>query len=131
MAKQGLRAAGMGGPDGPPFSSALIARFQLTDTWIEGAFALEQGFVFSAMVLAAATVEGIEQRFARAAAWCALGALLCTAGLMHSYAFTPGDTVVSLSPAWPWATGYLCMAACFLAARWLTEAAPEDAPSGH
>jgi adenine/guanine/hypoxanthine permease len=120
MAKNGLRAAGVGEPGGPPFSSRLIAAFRGSDTWIHGAFALEQGFIFTAMILAAATVEVIERRFFRAAAWCAAAAALSAVGLMHSYRFTPGDTVVSLSPAWPWAAGYLIMATVFVAARWLT-----------
>ena len=56
MAKNGLRAAGVGIPGGPPFSAALIPAFQASDTWIGGAFALEQGFIFTAMILSAATV---------------------------------------------------------------------------
>src|SRR5256712_11791909 len=52
MAKNGLRAAGLGGPAGP-FADALIAEFQKGDTWIHGAFALEQGFLFTSMLLSA------------------------------------------------------------------------------
>ena len=37
-----------------------------------------------------------------------------------NYAFTPGDTVVSLTPAWPWAAGYAIMGLIFLLARWVT-----------
>src|SRR5438128_2622009 len=36
MAKNGLRAAGLGGPAGP-FSAALLTEFQKSDTWIHGA----------------------------------------------------------------------------------------------
>ena len=72
------------------------------------------------MILAAATVEVIERRFARAAAWCAAAAGLCVLGLVHSYRFTPGDSVVSLTPAWPWAAGYAVMALVFVLARWVT-----------
>ena len=43
MAKAGLRAAGVGGPGGPPFSESLLVAFQRSDTFIHGAFALEQG----------------------------------------------------------------------------------------
>jgi len=120
MAKNGLRAAGVGLPGGPPFSAQLIPAFLASDTWIHGAFALEQGFILTAMILAAATVAVIERRFGLAAVWCGVAALLSAAGLMHSYRFTPGDTAVALSPAWPWAGGYLAMAAVFLLARWLT-----------
>ncbi len=120
MAKNGLRAAGVGMPGGPPFSPALIDAFRASDTWIHGAFALEQGFIFTATVLAAATVGIIERRFTTAAAWCAVGAALSAAGLMHGYRFTPGDTAIALRPAWEWAAGYAIMAALFAIAPRIT-----------
>jgi len=120
LAKNGLRAAGMGIPGGPPFSPQLIPAFAGSDTWIHGAFALEQGFILAAMVLSATTVAVIERRFHIAAIWCGIGALLASVGLLHSYTFTPGDTVVSLTPAWPWAAGYAIMGLIFLLARWVT-----------
>lgn len=129
MAKNGLRAAGVGSPDGPPFSPALVDAFAASDTWIHGAFALEQGFIFSSMILAATTVAVIERRFTTAALWCTAAAAISMAGLMHSYGFTPGDTVLELAPAWPWAVGYSVMAVVFLVARWVT--VPDDASGGH
>jgi AGZA family xanthine/uracil permease-like MFS transporter len=120
MAKNGLRAGGHGAPGGPPFSDALLAAFERTDTWIHGAFALEQGFIFTSMILAGSTVALIEQRFVQAALWFFAGAALSALGLMHSYAFTPGDAVAVLSPAWPWAGGYALTGALFLAARYIT-----------
>ncbi len=120
LAKNGLRAAGYGAPGGPVFSADLIPKFLASDTWIQGAFALEQGFIFTAMILAAVTVAVLERRFPVAAAWSLAAAALAAVGLIHSYAFTPADTVISLTPAWPWAAGYAVMAAVFLAARWLT-----------
>ena len=97
MAKNGLRAAGLGGPAGP-FSESLVGEFQKTDTWIAGAFAIEQGFLFTAMVLSAAVVGVIERRWRRAAAWSAFAALLSACGLMHSYQWTFGDTALRLAP---------------------------------
>jgi AGZA family xanthine/uracil permease-like MFS transporter len=120
MAKNGLRAAGYGVPGGPPFSPALIDAFRGSDTWIHGAFALEQGFIFTAMILAAATACIIERQFRVASVWCAVGAALSAVGLMHAYAWTPGDTVVSLTPAWPWALGYAGMALLLGVAPWIT-----------
>lgn len=120
MAKNGLRAAGIGGPAGP-FSDALIPEFLKTDTWIQGAFAIEQGFLFTAMLLAAAVVGVIERRWFVAAAWCACAALLSATGLMHSYQWTFADTALKLSPAWPFVVGYGAMALIFLIARWTTE----------
>jgi AGZA family xanthine/uracil permease-like MFS transporter len=120
LLKNGLRAAGVGSPGGPPFGPQLLDAFLASDTWAHGAFALEQGFIFTAMILSAATVAIIERRFGVAALWCAIAAALAAVGLLHSYQWTPADTAVSLSPAWPWASGYAIMAAVLLAARWLT-----------
>jgi AGZA family xanthine/uracil permease-like MFS transporter len=121
LAKNGLRAAGVGAPGGPPFSTSLLEAFLRTDTWIHGAFALEQGFILTSMLLSAATVAIIERRFGAAAGWCGAAAALSLAGLMHSYRWTVGDTAMDLAPAWPWAWGYAAMAALCLAARWITE----------
>jgi adenine/guanine/hypoxanthine permease len=120
LMKNGLRAAGVGLPGGPVFSEQLIPAFLATDTWAHGAFALEQGFIFAAMILAAATVAIIERRFRLAAVWCAIAAALSAMGLMHSYRFTPGDTAVLLAPAWPWVLAYAGMAAILFVAPWVT-----------
>jgi adenine/guanine/hypoxanthine permease len=124
MVKNGLRAAGLGGPGGP-FTDALLAEFQKSDTWIHGAFALEQGFLFTSMLLSAAVVGVIERKWLSAAAWCGVAALLSAAGLMHSYQWTFNDTVLKLSPAWPFAIGYAAMSLLFLTAKWTTEEAGE------
>lgn len=120
IAKTGLHAAGYGVPGGTPFSADLVARFQASDTWITGAFALEQGFIFTSMLLAAATVAIVERRFWLAAAWCGVASLLSLVGLMHSFQWTFGDTAILLAPAWPWTIGYALMGVIFLAAHWLT-----------
>ena len=119
LAKNALRASGMGIPS-KPFGDGLLEGFQRSDTWIHGAFALEQGFIFTAMILSAATVAIIERRFRQAGVWCFIGAALSAAGLMHSYAWTPGDTVMVLKPAWPWVAGYASMGVLFLMAPWIT-----------
>lgn len=120
IAKNSLRAAGVGGPNGPPFSPDLVPAFQTSDTWITGAFALEQGFIFTSIVLAAATVAIIEKKFRQASIWFASGAVLSMVGLMHSFKYTPADVVISLTPAWEWAYGYLAMAAVLFVAPWIT-----------
>ena len=125
MAKSGLHAAGLGG-NAAPFSDALIAEFAKSDVWIQGAFSLEQGFLFTAMLLSAATVSVIERRWVTAAKWCAVAALLSAAGLMHSYQWTPDDTVLRLTPAWPFAAGYAVMALLFFCAQWTTEKTGEE-----
>ena len=108
-------------------SDKLSGAFHATDTFIEGAFALEQGFIFTSMLLAAATVEVIERRFERASYWCLAGAGVSTTGLIHSYAFGPADTMTKLAPAWPFVAAYFGMAVIFMLARHVTE--PVDGPS--
>jgi len=102
------------------FSESLVQAYLASDTWIHGIFALEQGFIFTAMILSAATVGILERRFRVAALWCLAAAALSALGLMHSYVWTPADTVVSLTPAWPWVAGYAIMAAIFFLAPWIT-----------
>lgn len=121
LAKNGLRAAGIGSPAGGAFGPELIDAFHGSDTWIHGAFALEQGFIFTSMLLSAATVAIIERRFGLAAAWFGVCAALSATGIMHGYTFTYADATLALGPAWPWVTGYLAMAAVMLLARFVTE----------
>jgi adenine/guanine/hypoxanthine permease len=123
MAKNGLKAAGMG-TAARPFTEALIGEFQKSDTWIHGVFSLEQGFLFTSMLLSAAVVAVIERRWTVAAAWCAAAAAISATGIMHSYQWTDADTVLKLSPAWPFAIAYAVMAVILFSARWTTE--PND-----
>ena len=106
---------------GPDFTEALVPAFQARDVWLDGLAAMEQGFIFTAMLISATVVAIIERRFTLAAAWCAVAAALSALGLMHSYQWTGADVIISLTPAWEWAAGYAVMAAVLLAGRWLTE----------
>lgn len=119
IAKNALRAAGMGTPENP-FTPALIETFKLSDTFIHGAFALEQGFIFTAMILSAITVYIIEQNFFTAALWALAAALLSWLGLMHSYNWTIADTVINLGfgAGGVWAIGYCLLAILFAYAHY-------------
>jgi AGZA family xanthine/uracil permease-like MFS transporter len=88
-------------------------------------FSLEQGFLFTSMLLSAAAVGVIERKWTAAAAWCGLAAVLSAIGIMHSYQWTEADTVLRLSPAWPFAIAYATIAMIFLSANWITEPADE------
>lgn len=119
IAKNSLRAAGLGTPD-KPFTPELVPLFKLSDTYIDGAFALEQGFIFSAMILAGITVFIIERNFRQAAFWSLGAALLSWFGLMHAYNWTPADTVIKLGwgAGTSWAVGYILLAILFFYAEW-------------
>jgi len=119
LLKAGLRAGGAGTPT-EPFSSDLISKLLQADVWAGGAFALEQGQIVAAMLLAAMLVYVIDQRFL-AATLCALVAAAASwLGLLHAWRFTAADTVFNLG--WgtgaPWALGYLTMAVVFLLGWW-------------
>jgi AGZA family xanthine/uracil permease-like MFS transporter len=137
LGKNALRAAGYGSAGGPEFSPALLATFRQNSFFLEGAFALEQGFIYCALLWSAMTFFIVERQFARAAVWSGLAALLSLLGLMHSWKFTASDTVIHLPlldwavrrdafpgwaelfPAWSYALGYGLMALLLLAAaRW-------------
>ena len=123
MMKQGMRAAGLGTPGGPVFDSNIEPAIRALDISPSGAFAIEQGFLFTAMVLAALTVEIIERRFRRAALWAFVGAVLAWFGLIHAYAYTPGDTVLDFG--WgtgaEWAFAYAICGGLLMAVPFLTE----------
>ncbi|OYW53143.1 MAG: permease [Hyphomicrobium sp. 32-62-53] len=121
MVKDGLRVGGA------PFSPDVVEKFRASGTYVDGVFALEQGFIFTAMILSAVTVHLIDRKFVTAGLWCLLAAVLSLMGLMHSYRFTGADTVGAFGQAaTAWALGYVTMAAIFLSARWLVLPAAED-----
>ena len=128
MAKSGLRAAGVGAAGGPPLTGGVVDAFLGSDVWMGGGFALEQGFIFTAMILSAGTVMIIERRFRAAAGWFAAGAVLSALGLTHAWKLTPQDAVMDLRPAWPFVAGYAFVAVLLLLAPLVTE--PEDAAEG-
>ncbi|MGE3803410.1 MAG: NCS2 family permease [Gemmataceae bacterium] len=132
MMKNGIRAAG----DVMLFKDTDKLVQALTQAGVGGAdggLRLEQGFIFTCMILAALTVAVIEGHFRAAALWCVSAALLTLVGLMHSYQGHVGDTsiLLTLQPEYPflltekvpraWVAGYLLMGLVFFAAPWITE----------
>lgn len=115
LMKQALQAAGM------KFSPEMFSAFHQRDNWLDGGFALSEGFIFTSMILAASTVALIERKFFQAASWCGVAAALSAAGFMHSYRFLENDTAMELwKPAWPWVIGYAVMGGVFVLAKWVT-----------
>jgi adenine/guanine/hypoxanthine permease len=107
VAKQALSASGLGTATNP-FTPDLIERFQVSNLFIHGAFALEQGYIFAAIVLSSMTVYIIEQEFHKAAIWSLVAALFSWLGLMHSYRWDVANTVGDLrwGTGASWAFGY-------------------------
>ncbi|MEI6105636.1 MAG: NCS2 family permease [Opitutae bacterium] len=85
-------------------SAPLLQAAHAAGAYLGGGFALEQGFLYSAMIWSAIVVCIIDRQWRRAAAWCAVASLLALTGLMHSYALTGRDTVIDL-PLLGWLSG--------------------------
>jgi len=119
LIKTSLRAAGLATVD-RPFTPDLLPIFARADIYLGGAFALEQGQILSAMLLAAMTVFIMERQFGWAGVCMLVAAGFSWVGLMHSYRWMPSDTV--LHPGWgtggTWAAGYLLLALLFYWAAW-------------
>lgn len=119
VTKDALHAAGMG-TAANPFTPALIERFHQNNLFIEGAFALGQGYILVAIVLASIVVCIIEQRFLSAGVWALTAAVLSWIGLIHSYRWAVADVVGNLQ--WgagsAYATGYCLLAILFLYVHW-------------
>lgn len=133
MLKTGMRAGGA------RFDGRLQGTLEALGVHPDGVFALAEGGIFTAMILAAAAVGIIERRFQQAAAWLWVAAVLSLTGLMHGWYWTGGDTAMSLD-LWrnladmrgnaQAAVGYgLAGALCFLA-PWLGTVAAFDQAGG-
>jgi AGZA family xanthine/uracil permease-like MFS transporter len=92
------------------------------DLYIHGVIALNQGFLLSAMVLAAILVFVIEREFLRAAAWTAVAAGLSAVGLIHAYDLTPFgvQNKFGLMAAPEFALMYGISAAFLVLVSWMT-----------
>lgn len=103
------------------FTGTLNETFvTVRNVYTDGIFALAQGYLFTSMILTAATVCIIDRKFNQAAVWFLVAAGLSAAGFIHSYEIISGDVIGKLAlPAlsWnKWATGYVIMAVCM----WIT-----------
>ncbi len=91
--KRTLLAVGFGTP-GHPIPATLNALFsERADYYSAGVFALGEGYIYTCIVLSAATVQIIERRFMRAAGWFAAGGGVGLLGLANNYRITDSDIV--------------------------------------
>jgi adenine/guanine/hypoxanthine permease len=109
MVETALRAAG--GGIGTGGFEALASQLP-----IAGMVALERGFIFTSMILAAMTVALIEGRFRQAALWALAASAISATGLMHGYHITPAGVVNAYGPSttWPFVAGYAVMGLLFV-----------------
>ena len=81
-----------------------------------GMLALERGFIFTSMMVAAISVFLIEREFRKASLWSAAAAIMAFFGVIHTYEFSGNETVSVLgwNAGGSWAFGYFCFAAVFM-----------------
>ncbi len=81
-----------------------------------GMAALESGFIFTSMILAAVSVFLIERDFLKAAYWSLAAGALSFFGVIHSVAFVGNETtqVYGWNVGGPFTFGYLCFTAIFV-----------------
>jgi AGZA family xanthine/uracil permease-like MFS transporter len=133
LVKNALRSSTSPDAAASIFSPEMLPVWHQHNLFLDGAFALEQGFVFTATIWSAMLYYVVERRFAAAAAWSSIAALLSLVGLIHTWKFTSGDTVMSmplldwlvgqpvtatwpgLFPGWPYAVAYGLIATFLLA----------------
>ena len=122
LLKAGLRTGGLGTAE-RPFNQQMIHQLANGDVWAAGAFALEQGQIITAMLLAALLVFAIEGRFLAAATCSGIAAVLAWFGVIHAWQFSTADTVVNLGwgTGQPWAIAYAVITLLVLIARRLPQ----------
>jgi adenine/guanine/hypoxanthine permease len=114
---------------------SLIELLHHRNLFLEGAFSLEQGFIYTATIWSAMVYYIVERRFRVAAVWSALASILSLVGMMHAWKFANGDTALNiplldwlagepiaggwgnLVPAWPSAVAYAFITGLLLFAQ--------------
>jgi adenine/guanine/hypoxanthine permease len=78
---------------------------------------LQQGFIFTSMILAAMGVALIERQFKKAAGWSLAAAAFSAIGLIHAYELTPAGVAARFGflEAPEFAASYLLLAVLFFA----------------
>lgn len=87
---------------------------------IAGLIAMDRGFIFTSMILAAMTVAVIEKKFKTAAVWMLVASAVSATGMIHGFAIENGAVVNAYGPTttWPFVAGYAAMALIFLATHY-------------
>jgi AGZA family xanthine/uracil permease-like MFS transporter len=93
---------------------------------------LQQGFIFTSMILAAVGVALIERQFKKAAGWSLAAAIFSAVGLIHAYELTPAGVVArfGILEAPGFAASYLLLALLFFGFEWASGDTKSPAGSG-
>jgi adenine/guanine/hypoxanthine permease len=109
MVESGLRAAGQS------LYSVGLAAFGQSPA-MHGMISLQQGFIFTSMILSAIGVALVERRFHIAAIWSVVAALFSAVGLIHAYELTAGGIITrfGLLPSPEFTIAYASIAMLFV-----------------
>jgi AGZA family xanthine/uracil permease-like MFS transporter len=106
---------------------AANPRANVNDFVLHGMISLQQGYIFTCMILAAISAFLIDRKFTTAAVWSLIGAVAAGLGLTHAYQLTQNITdflfvfmeqsskEARIYRSWDVALGYLFMAVAFFA----------------
>lgn len=108
MLKQGYMGAGT--------TISEMAAKGVTINGFLGIAALDQGFIFTSMILAAISVFLIERDFLKAAFWALAAGILSFFGVIHAFRFAGNETlaVFGWNAGGGFAFGYICFTVVFL-----------------
>jgi AGZA family xanthine/uracil permease-like MFS transporter len=129
------------------FSLATLEKWHQHHVFVDGSFALEQGFVFTSIIWSAMIYYVVDRRYCVAAGWSAFASFLSGIGFIHSWKFarggiemnmpildwlsrrTPAVTWQGFLPGWPYAAAYGLIAGFLLISqRWAVPSVSEPIP---
>ena len=106
IVKRVLGSTGYGTPEKPYTGELIQALTQDGNLYAKGVFALEQGWIYTSVVLASVTVAIVDKRFFSFLGWMAAAGVLSMIGIIHNYKILDTDITTQLGPAWNWVLGY-------------------------
>jgi len=128
IAKRILGAVGYGS-DGQPYSPELLQTVtEKGDLFVTGVFALEQGWLYTSVVMTSMVAAIIDKKFTVLMGWLAAGAALALAGIVHNFRILGTDITTQLGPAWQWVVGYLLALGALYLARMLLVTGDSEVP---
>ena len=127
VSKNSLAVAGIVG-GASFFSREVIDQMaSIRNFYADGAFALEQGYVYTSIILASTTAAIIDRKFKVAGFWLLAGATFSAIGFIHTYEITPFDIISILDlGVTKWTLGYLAMAAIMFLVPLVTEVETDE-----
>jgi AGZA family xanthine/uracil permease-like MFS transporter len=95
-------------------------------------FAIGEGYIYTCMILSAATVHIIDRHFKLAAAWFSIGGVIALLGLAHNFRITGSDIigVIGYAPGAIPLAYFMMAATCLITDRFAARDASPTA-GGH